>query len=50
MDLEANRQGPQGEIIDNHENGREYTGTTKTLYQNLMLDRQVLKTKEDLYA
>ncbi len=48
LDLKANRQGLERKIKNNHENGREYAMITKTLYQNLMLDRQVLKTKEKL--
>ncbi len=39
LDLEANHQGPKGEIEYNHENGREYARITQTPYQNLMLDR-----------
>jgi hypothetical protein len=31
---------------DNFENGKEYVGITETRYQNLMLDRWVLKTEE----
>ncbi len=46
LDLGANHQGPEGETKDNNENGREYVGITKTPYQNLMLDKQVLRTKE----
>jgi hypothetical protein len=34
------------ETEDNLENGKEYAGIIKTLYQNLMLDKQVLKTEE----
>jgi hypothetical protein len=30
----------------NLENGKEYMGITKTPYQNLILDRRVLRTKE----
>jgi hypothetical protein len=44
--LKANHQVPKGEIKDNYENGREYAGITQTRYQNLMLDRQILRTKE----
>ncbi len=39
--MEANRQ-----IEDNLQNGKEYARIIKTLYQNLMLERQVLRTKE----
>ncbi len=39
LDLEANCQGPEGEIESNHENGREFVGITRTSYQNLMLER-----------
>ncbi len=46
LDLEANHQGPKGEIEYNHENGREYARITQTPYQNLMLDRWILRTKE----
>jgi hypothetical protein len=46
LDLEANRQGLEGKIINNHENGKEYVEIIKTPYWNLMLDRQVLRIKE----
>ncbi len=46
LDLEANRQITEREIKDNLENGEEYVGIIKTPYRNLMLDRQVLRTKE----
>jgi hypothetical protein len=39
LGLEANHQGFEGELKDNHENEREYARITKTPYQNLMLDR-----------
>jgi hypothetical protein len=39
LNLEANCQGPEGEIKDNHENGKEYGGITRTPYHNLMLDK-----------
>jgi hypothetical protein len=48
LDLEANRQGPEGETKYNHENGREYARITKTPYWNLTFDKQVLKIKERL--
>jgi hypothetical protein len=32
--------------LKNLENGKEYAGITKTPYQNLMLDKRVLRTKE----
>ncbi len=44
--MEVNHQGPKKEIKDNLENGKEYVGIIKSPYQNLMLDRKVLKTKE----
>ncbi len=46
MDLEANYQGPEGEIKNNHENGKEYVKITQIPYQNMMLDKQVLRTKK----
>jgi hypothetical protein len=46
LDLEANCQGPEKEIKDNLENGKEYVRIMETPYQNLMLDRRVLKTEE----
>jgi hypothetical protein len=46
LDLEANHQGIEGQIKNNHENGREYEKFIKTPYWNLMLNRQVLRTKE----
>jgi hypothetical protein len=46
LDLVANCQGLEGEIENNHENGKEYEGITKTPYQHLMLERQVMRTKE----
>jgi len=42
--LEANREGLEGKTKDNHENGREYARITQTPYQNMMLDRRVLRT------
>jgi hypothetical protein len=44
--LKANHQGLKGKIKDNYENGREYAGIKQTPYWNLMLDRQILRTKE----
>jgi len=35
---------------NNLENGKEYAGLIKTLYQNLMLDKRVLKTEKDLHG
>ncbi len=46
LDLEANCQGPEGEIESNHENGREFVGITRTSYQNLMLERWILRTEK----
>jgi hypothetical protein len=46
LDLEANYQGPKGEIKNNHENGKEYVRITQIPYQNMMLDKQVLRTKK----
>jgi len=46
VDLEANRQVIENQTKDNFENGEEYVGLTKTPYQSLILDKQVLKTKE----
>jgi hypothetical protein len=47
LDLEANRQGPKGKTKHNHENEREYARITQTPYQNMMLDKQVLRTKKN---
>jgi hypothetical protein len=44
--LEANHQGLKGEIEDNHENGWGYAGITQTPHWNLILDKQIMKTKE----
>jgi hypothetical protein len=46
LDLEANCQVIERQIKDNLENGEEYARITKTPYQNLMLNKQVLRTKE----
>jgi hypothetical protein len=46
--LEANRQVIQRQTKDNFDNGKEYVGLTETPFQNLMLDRQVLRTNEKL--
>ncbi len=46
--MEANHQGPKGEIKDNHENGRKYVRITKTPYQNVMLGRRVLRIEKRL--
>jgi len=46
LDLEADGQVIESRIENNLENGEEYVGLTETPYQNLMLDRQVLRTKE----
>jgi hypothetical protein len=46
LDLEANWQVIKRQTKNNHENGKEYAGLVETPYQNLMLDRRVLKTKE----
>ncbi len=46
--MEANCQGLEGEIEDNHENGREYAKIIETPYRNQMLDKQVLRTEKRL--
>jgi hypothetical protein len=46
--LEANCQITERQTKENLENGEEYTGLIETPYQNMMLDRQVLKTEEKL--
>jgi hypothetical protein len=46
--LEANWQFIESQTKENFENGEEYVRLTKTPYQNLMLNKQVLKTKERL--
>jgi len=46
LDLEANRQVTKWETKDNLENGEKYVGISKTPYQNLMLDKRVLKIEE----
>ncbi len=46
MDLETNQQVIESQIEDNFENGEEYAKFTKTLSQNLMLDKQVLIIEE----
>jgi hypothetical protein len=48
LDLEGNRQVIENQIKYNFENGKEYARLTKTPYQNPMLNRQVLRTKERL--
>ncbi len=48
MDLEANYQVIESQIENNLENGEEYARLIKTPYQNLILDRQILKTEERL--
>jgi hypothetical protein len=48
LDLEANRQVIEHSIEDNLENGKEYVGLIETPYQNLMLDRRVLRIEERL--
>jgi hypothetical protein len=42
--LDANQQVIERQTNDNLEYGKEYVGLIKTSYQNLMLDKQVLKT------
>jgi hypothetical protein len=42
----VNRQSPKRRTKNNLENGEEYAGITKIPYQNLILDKQVLRTKE----
>ncbi len=44
--MEANRQGPKWKTKDNLENGGEYAKITKTPYQNMMLDKWILRAKE----
>jgi hypothetical protein len=44
--LEANHKVTERQIEDNLENGEEYARITKTPYQNLMLDRQVLRIEK----
>jgi hypothetical protein len=44
--LEANRQVIENRVKDNLENGEEYSRLIGTPHQNLMLDRQMLRTKE----
>jgi hypothetical protein len=46
--LEANQQVFEKQTKDNLENGEEYAGLTETPYRNLMLDKQILRTKEKL--
>jgi hypothetical protein len=46
LDLEVNRQVIEKQTKNNFKNGEECEGLTKTSSQNLMLDRQVLRTKE----
>jgi hypothetical protein len=46
LDLEANQQVIENQTKDNFENGKEYVGLIETPYQNLMLDKRVLRTKE----
>jgi len=46
--LEANRQVIEKQTKEKFKNGEEYGGLTKTPFQNLMLNKQVLKTKERL--
>jgi hypothetical protein len=48
LDLEANRQVNKNQTEDKFENGKEYARLIETPYQNLMLDRRVLRTKERL--
>jgi hypothetical protein len=46
--LEANYQVIESQIENNLENGEEYARLIKTPYQNLILDRRILKTEERL--
>jgi hypothetical protein len=46
LDLETNQQVIESQIEDNFENGKEYAGFTKTLSQNLTLEKQVLIIEE----
>jgi hypothetical protein len=43
LDLEANWQVIERPIENNLENKKEYVGLTETPYQNVMLDKRVLK-------
>jgi hypothetical protein len=45
--LEANKQVIEKQTKDNIENGKECVEFTETPYWNLMLDKRVLKTKEN---
>jgi len=44
--LEANQQVIERQTNDNLEYGKEYVGLIETPYQNLMLDKQVLRIEE----
>jgi len=48
LNLEANQQVIEIQTNDNLEYGKEYVGLIETPYWNLMLDKQVLRTKERL--
>jgi hypothetical protein len=46
--LEANQQVIENQTEDNFENRKEYVKLIETPFQNMMLDKQVLRTKESL--
>jgi hypothetical protein len=46
--LEASRQVIERQTKDKFKNGKEYARLTKTLFQNLMLNRRILKIEESL--
>ncbi len=46
--MDANQQVIERQTNDNLEYGKEYAGLIKISYQNLMLDKRVLKAKERL--
>jgi len=48
LDLKTNRQVIKRKIEENLENGKEYVGINKTPYQNLILDKRILKTKKHM--
>jgi hypothetical protein len=48
LDLEENCQVTKWKTEDNVENGEKYVGISETPYQNLMLDKWVIRIKEKL--
>jgi len=48
LDFKANQQVIKSQTKDNFENGKEYVGLRETPFQNLMLDRRVLRIEERL--